>query len=83
MTLKDEIECHILALLNADGFGPFNPGVMGDTLLSELEDSWHVMPDTTKAIMLGVAAELKRNFADDVMAGIKATQVVNRLRGQS
>jgi hypothetical protein len=79
MTIRDEINRHMFALIKSHHFGQFDAGAMGDTLLLELEESWQTIPDTVKAVMLGVAAELKRQYSDEMISNIKATQIVNKL----
>lgn len=83
MTVKKMIDLHMIASLEKGASGPFDPGAMGDTLILELEDSWHAMPDTTKAVMLGVAVELKRHYANGMWADIEAEHFVEQLKQQS
>lgn len=78
---QDEITNQMIALSKAPGFPDFNGSVMGDALASELADNWDNLPESTKAIMLGVATALKKQFADELISGIKADMAMAKAMG--
>jgi hypothetical protein len=53
----------------------YNENAMADCVIKELAQSWDALPDSTKAIMLGVAYDLKVQSAEMHAAG-QATAIV-------
>jgi hypothetical protein len=78
MTNRELIDEHLMAALLRKPIADFCTGTLGDTLLSELEDSWDLLPETTKAVMLGVAAEMKRHYANSIFSDMMAAQFVGQ-----
>ncbi len=37
---------------------------MAETLIDELSDQWHAMPNSTKAVLLGLTYDLKKHAAE-------------------
>ena len=79
--IKQEIERRFLALMHADEFGPLNTDYLGDVLMVELEHQWYTLPDSTRAVLLGVGTELKRHHAVGVLADTHAAQIVADMKG--
>jgi hypothetical protein len=38
---------------------------MAETLIDELSDQWHAMPNSTKAVLLGLTYDLKKHAAEN------------------
>jgi hypothetical protein len=62
---REQLTRRTLELAHSDGLPHFNPGVLGEILLFELEENWDRIPDITKGILLGVAASLIKQYADE------------------
>lgn len=77
---RDQLDEKMFALLESDGFPSFDAGSMGDALLYELEKTWDVLPESTRAVMLGVATCLKKHYADELVSDLSAQAVINSLR---
>ena len=57
----------------------YDEGTIADLLVDELTRSWDVLPDTTKATMLGVAYDLKLQSLEQENAGEVAALAINRV----
>jgi hypothetical protein len=61
----------------------FDQGKLADLMLDDLARQWDGLPDTTKAVMLGVAHELKMRSMEQESAGEMAALLVDRVMQQS
>ncbi|MES2509896.1 MAG: hypothetical protein V4625_08200 [Pseudomonadota bacterium] len=57
----------------------YDEGTMADLMVDELARNWDVLPDTTKATMLGVAYDLKLKSIEVENAGEVAALAINRV----
>lgn len=58
------------------------PGTLAQVILNELEEVWSLIPDESKAALMGVAVVLHRQFADETWSDIQAMHAVEKMRGQ-
>lgn len=79
--IREEIDGMFVRLARSSTPPPFEPGVLGDCLRDELEIIWPSISDESRAVLLGIAVCLKREYADGVMSDIKAAHTVSKLRG--
>lgn len=79
--IREEIDGIFALLMRSSAPIPFEPGVLGDCLREELEVIWPSISDESRAVLLGIAICLKREYADGVMSDLKAAHTVNKLRG--
>ncbi len=61
----------------------YGEGTMADLIVDELARNWEVLPDTTKATMLGVAYDLKLQSMEMETAGEVAALVIDRVMQRS
>lgn len=61
----------------------YDEGTMADLMVDELARSWDVLPDTTKATMLGVAYDLKLQSIEMETAGEVAALAIDRVMQRS
>lgn len=82
---REELNKMMLRLVTRDGFPVFesrdDAGTMGDVLLSDLEENWDEIPTSTRAVMLGVAASLKKYYADGLVADMVTDHTLRKMRG--
>ncbi|MBI2725293.1 MAG: hypothetical protein HYX42_03490 [Polaromonas sp.] len=57
----------------------YDEGIVANLLIDELARNWEVLPDTTKATMLGVAYNLKLQSMELETAGEVAALAINRV----
>lgn len=83
--MKDNADKAIIGamrlLIEAGPAEPLDHGALGDALLLEAEEEWENLPRSTKAVLVGVGAKLKRQYADDVFADMQAEKIVSMLKG--
>ncbi|MES2398804.1 MAG: hypothetical protein V4573_02360 [Pseudomonadota bacterium] len=58
-------------------------GVIADLMVDELARNWDVLPDSTKATMLGVAYDLKLQSLEQENAAEVAALAINRVMHNS
>lgn len=61
----------------------YNENAMADCVIKELAQSWDALPDSTKAVMLGLAYDLKVRNAEMHAAGQATAIVLARAMQQS
>jgi hypothetical protein len=61
----------------------YDEGTIADLLVDELARNWDVLPDTTKATMLGVAYDLKLKSIEEETAGEVAALAIDRVMQNS
>lgn len=61
----------------------YNENALADSVIGELAQSWDALPDSTKAIMLVVAYDLKVQCAEMHAAGQAAAIVLGRAMQRS
>jgi hypothetical protein len=81
-TVKQTIDRVSNAIMQEDFMGEFDAGHLSDMLLRELETAWHVIPDSTRGILVGVGTELKRHHNYSTVAGIAASELICRMQSQ-
>ena len=79
--IREEIDGMFARLIRSSPPIPFEPGVLGDCLRDELEVIWPGISDESRAVLLGIAICLKREYADGVVSDLIAAQTVSQLRG--
>lgn len=57
----------------------YDEGIMADLMVDELARNWDVLPDTTKATMLGVAYDLKLKSIEEETAAEVAALAIDRV----
>ena len=60
----------------------FSAGVLGDMLDGELKETWHLLPEKSRHIMLIVLAELYMNSDAERLSDEQAAGLIKRLKGQ-
>ena len=76
----------MLRIFNREGKATrwnYDEGTMADLMVDELARSWDVLPDTTKATMLGVAYDLKLQSIEMETAGEVAALAIDRVMQRS
>lgn len=78
---RDELTAQMLALAEVtEVTQPMDPDALAEVLLLELAESWDSLPESTRAVVMGVATDLKRYGADEAFADLHATALMRDLR---
>jgi hypothetical protein len=77
---SNELTLRILGLYKPLGLPAYDPDALAQAMFEELIISWDDLPETTQALMLGVASVLKREAAGAMLSDLQAAEIVERLR---
>jgi hypothetical protein len=77
---KEAVYAQIVADTERLGIAPFEPNAMADCLMTELEGQWDHLPQSTRNLLIGCVASLKKQHADGVIAEHRAFETVRKLR---
>lgn len=77
---SNELTLRILGLYKSPDLPAYDPDALAQAMFEELIISWDDLPETTQAVMLGVASVLKREAANAMLSDLQAAEIVERLR---
>jgi hypothetical protein len=75
-----EFDAVMIEMESRPDYAEFDTGLLGMRLQLELFRSWDAIPDSTRAVIACVAAELKRQSYREIQAELDARVRANRRR---